>query len=174
MRITLSVTVAALAVVAIALLLLRAGSTTAEPEESARSPSNVTKELRARLLLGTASEFSIEPVASVWGVLMETGYPEAAATLVALDRQEGRRQLGSVEFRHAFKTGLAAWEILCRTVVRSQLESDRWTGQHRPSELLIDVSDLSRARPKELASGRNIEEQVANLDGCAGGCACGA
>jgi hypothetical protein len=51
---------------------------------SAHDPAQVTAELRARLLHGTASQFSIQPVAGVWGVLMETGYPKAAATLVAL------------------------------------------------------------------------------------------
>ena len=83
MPIVIRVTSVVLAVVAIA-FLLRAGSNAAEAQESARSPSDVTKELRARLLLGTASEFSIEPASTVWAVLMETGYAEAAATLVAL------------------------------------------------------------------------------------------
>ena len=47
-------------------------------------PSEAIAALRARLLHGSAAELSIEPVESVWGVLMETGYREAAATLVAL------------------------------------------------------------------------------------------
>lgn len=40
--------------------------------------------LRDMVLRGSAEEFSIEPVANVWGVLMETGYPEGAATLAAM------------------------------------------------------------------------------------------
>jgi hypothetical protein len=71
------------AVAAIA-LLLRPRPTAADSGTPNQDPAQVTAELRARLLRGTASEFSIEPVAGVWGVLMETGYPEAATTLVAL------------------------------------------------------------------------------------------
>jgi len=65
-------------------LLLRPRPGNAEQGSPPRDPAKVTAELRARLLHGTAAEFSIKPVASVWGVLMETGYPDAAATLVAL------------------------------------------------------------------------------------------
>jgi len=65
-------------------LLFRSRLSAVEPETPTPNPAQVTEELRARLLRGTASHFSIEPVAGVWGVLMETGYPEAAATLVAL------------------------------------------------------------------------------------------
>jgi hypothetical protein len=40
--------------------------------------------LRSRLLEGAPASYGVEPVGPVWGVLMETGYPQAAATLVAL------------------------------------------------------------------------------------------
>jgi hypothetical protein len=72
-------------VAATAVALLRSRATAEEESRTpAHDPAQVTAELRARLLRGTASQFSIEPVAGVWGVLMETGYPDAAATLVAL------------------------------------------------------------------------------------------
>jgi len=73
---------AALVVVGVKRLLARPAP--AEAEEPEPVPTGVTGQLRARILRGTASEFSIEPLGGVWGVLMETGYPEAAATLVAL------------------------------------------------------------------------------------------
>jgi hypothetical protein len=48
-------------------------------------PSAVIGKLRAKALAVTAAELSIEPTAErphVWGLLMETGYPDAASTLV--------------------------------------------------------------------------------------------
>jgi hypothetical protein len=71
-------------VAAVAVVLLRSRATTEESRTLDHEPAQATAELRARLLRGTASQFSVQPVAGVWGVLMETGYPEAAATLVAL------------------------------------------------------------------------------------------
>jgi len=75
--------VAVTGAVAIA-LLVRSRPVAAESATPERDPAEVTRSLRAQLLRGTAAEFSIEPVAGVWGVLMEIGYPDAAATLVAL------------------------------------------------------------------------------------------
>ena len=65
-------------------LLLRSTSVGAESASPPRDPAELSAKLRSQLLHGTASEFSIEPVSGVWGVLMEIGYPDAAATLVAL------------------------------------------------------------------------------------------
>ena len=70
--------------VAATAVLLCPRPVTAESATPGRDPAEVTGKLRAQLLHGTAAEFSIEPVAGVWGVLMEIGYPDAAATLVAL------------------------------------------------------------------------------------------
>ena len=56
----------------------------AESEAQSKDPAEVSAEFRAKLLRGTAAQFSIEPVADVWGVLMEIGYPDAAATVVGL------------------------------------------------------------------------------------------
>jgi hypothetical protein len=78
------IVVAVVLVAAIAIFLIRTRSSAADSEAPARRPAEVTEQLRARILHGTAAQFAIEPVSSVWGVLMETGYPEAAATLVAL------------------------------------------------------------------------------------------
>jgi hypothetical protein len=71
-------------VAAVAVAFLRSGATAEESRTPGHDPAQATADLRARLLRGTASQFSIQPVGGVWGVLMETGYPEAAATLVAL------------------------------------------------------------------------------------------
>lgn len=76
--------VAVIAVVAAVALLVRSRPSSADSSAPTHDPAKVTADLRGRLLRGTASQFSIKPVAGVWGVLMETGYPEAAATLVAL------------------------------------------------------------------------------------------
>lgn len=73
----------AIAVAAVG-FLFRSRPSSAQPSKGAADPAKGTAELRARLLRGTASDFSIQPLAGVWGVLMETGYPGAAATLVAL------------------------------------------------------------------------------------------
>ena len=54
------------------------------PDAPAPDPVAVSAKLRARLLRGTAADFSIQPLATVWGVLMEIGYAEGAATLVGL------------------------------------------------------------------------------------------
>ena len=64
--------------------LLRARPAVAESKSENDGPAEASAALRARLLNGSASEFSIQPDSSVWGVLMETGYPEAAATVVSL------------------------------------------------------------------------------------------
>jgi hypothetical protein len=64
--------------------LLRARPSTAEPKSSDSDPAEVSAALRARLLNGSPVEFSVHPDSTIWGVLMETGYPEAAATLVSL------------------------------------------------------------------------------------------
>jgi hypothetical protein len=47
-------------------------------------PKPGTAELRDRLVKGSPSDFGVTPDGSVWGVLMETGYPGAAVTLAAL------------------------------------------------------------------------------------------
>ena len=61
-----------------------APSSAAEPETRGPEGAQVTAELRRQVLRATASEYSIQPMEGVWGVLMETGYPEGAASLVAL------------------------------------------------------------------------------------------
>jgi hypothetical protein len=67
------------AAVIVALILL------SRPTAAAHvSPAQAAAGLRLRALQGTAAQFSIEPVAGVWGVLMETGIRDAAVTLVAL------------------------------------------------------------------------------------------
>jgi hypothetical protein len=71
-------------VAVVAVALLRSRATAEESRAPGHDPAQATADLRARLLRGTASQFSVQPVGGVWGVLMETGYPEAAATLVAL------------------------------------------------------------------------------------------
>jgi hypothetical protein len=62
-------------------LVAAAGS--AEPAAE-KSPAEVSRELRERLLKGSAKEYEITPDGKVWGVLMETGHEDAAVTLVAL------------------------------------------------------------------------------------------
>lgn len=50
-------------------------------------PTQVIKDLRSKALTLSPSEIGVSPspeTPHVWGVLMETGYPEALATLVAL------------------------------------------------------------------------------------------
>jgi hypothetical protein len=51
--------------------------------------------MRQRVLSGTPREFGISPTGSVWGVLMEMGYPEGWATLVALSDGTGSLYLSS-------------------------------------------------------------------------------
>jgi len=81
--IVIAAAVALLGILAAA-FLLRSRSASEEPSPSGDSPAEASAALRAHLLNGSASEFSVEPDSTVWGVLMETGYPEAAATLVSL------------------------------------------------------------------------------------------
>jgi hypothetical protein len=84
MRILVIAAAVVLLGVVAAALLLRSRAAIEGSKVDAGDPAEVSAALRARLLNGSASEFSIEPDASIWGVLMETGYPEAAATLVSL------------------------------------------------------------------------------------------
>jgi hypothetical protein len=58
----------------------------ARPTEAEQRPSSADamRELREQVLHGTAADFSIQPVSTVWGVLMETGHEQAAVTLFAL------------------------------------------------------------------------------------------
>ena len=46
--------------------------------------TEVTKELRDRLLNSAPADFGITPDGSVWGILMEMAYPQGTATLIAL------------------------------------------------------------------------------------------
>lgn len=46
--------------------------------------SGAAASMRLRALAGSPTEFGITPVEGVWGVLMEMGFPEGWATLVAL------------------------------------------------------------------------------------------
>ena len=62
-------------------LLAGACSTAPEPRQD---PGDVIAVVRGQLLRGSAAEFQVEPVEGIWGVVMETGYEEGAATLVAL------------------------------------------------------------------------------------------
>jgi len=64
--------------------LFRSRVASEEPDPSGDSPADVSAALRKQLLVGSPSEFSVKPDSTVWGVLMETGYPEATATLVSL------------------------------------------------------------------------------------------
>ena len=84
MRIIVIAGAVALLGVLLVAFYLRARPAVAEPESAAGDPAEASAALRASLLNGSASEFSIEPISSIWGVLMETGYPEAAATVVSL------------------------------------------------------------------------------------------
>jgi hypothetical protein len=64
--------------------LIRARAISVGPKAEGAPSRAVTSELRDRLLKGAPADFSIEPDGRVWGVLMDTGYPEVVATLVAL------------------------------------------------------------------------------------------
>jgi hypothetical protein len=64
--------------------MLRAGSASADQKPEVEPSKSATRELRDRLLASAPSDFGIAPDGAVWGVLMETGYPKAVATLVAL------------------------------------------------------------------------------------------
>jgi hypothetical protein len=86
MRAVMLAAVAILVVAAIAaFVLLRSRPSSADPEPPARSPADTMRELRERLLRGSAAQFSIEPAGAVWGVLMEMGHADAAVTPVALN-----------------------------------------------------------------------------------------
>jgi hypothetical protein len=54
------------------------------PEAGRKEGAAVMAGMRQRVLSGTASEFGIKPIGRVWGVLMEMGFPEGWASLVAL------------------------------------------------------------------------------------------
>ena len=54
--------------------------------EERADPAAMSKRLREKALNVTAQDLNLEPIEArphVWGVLMELGYPEAVATLVA-------------------------------------------------------------------------------------------
>jgi hypothetical protein len=55
----------------------------------------VTMAMRKNVLGGIAKDFGLTPIATVWGVLMEMGYPEGWATLVALSDGTGSLYLSS-------------------------------------------------------------------------------
>ena len=65
-------------------ILLRARADARRARAPARDPGAPTADLRARLLHGTSTQFGVAPVAGIWGVLVEVGYPQVAATVVAL------------------------------------------------------------------------------------------
>ncbi len=83
----------ALVLIGVGLFLRSRSATSRTPAESEsksksnESPASIYQDLRAHALRGSREAFALSPSSAdqpVWGVLMETGYPEGTATLVCM------------------------------------------------------------------------------------------